>query len=87
MCNSEQFEKRNEKEIRLKYLQKLTYSEVWLPPSKQVKSHQNLFILDWDDTILPTSFFLRSGSADQSDLQTMAKANIGILSKIQNVAI
>ena len=26
-------------EQRMRYLQRLTYKEVWLPPSKQVKSH------------------------------------------------
>jgi len=55
---SGKIEKRNHNQIRLAYLRKLTYSGVWLPPSKQLKSHQNLFILDWDDTLLPTSHFL-----------------------------
>jgi len=61
--------------MRLKYMQKLSYKQVWLPLSKQVKSHQNLFILDWDDTLLPTSYLLKNAS-DVSNLEAMAKANM-----------
>jgi hypothetical protein len=56
-------------------MQKLSYKQVWLPLSKQVKSHQNLFILDWDDTLLPTSYLLKNAS-DVSNLEAMAKANM-----------
>ena len=69
------FEKKSDKDFRLRYLQKLTYSEVWLPPSKQVKSHQNLFNLDWDDTLFTTSFFLKAGT-DYQNLEAMAKKNM-----------
>ncbi len=41
-------------EMRRRYLEKLTYHRVWLSPLQQVKSHQNLIIFDWDDTLLCT---------------------------------
>ena len=43
-------------DLRMRYMSKLTYHQVWLAPTKQKKSHQNVIILDWDDTLLPTSF-------------------------------
>ena len=74
-------ERRNHNQIRLTYLRKLTYSGVWLPPSKQIRSHQNLILLDWDDTLLPTTHFL-SNEDDQVDLATLASKNIKMLSGI-----
>lgn len=63
----EHYTRKTDQQIRIQYLRKLTYSGIWLPPTKHVKSHQNLFILDWDDTLLPTSFFM-SSSNDGGDL-------------------
>jgi hypothetical protein len=70
----------------MRYLQRLTYKEVWLPPSKQVKSHQNLFILDWDDTLFPTSYFLKSGD-DYKNLEQMAKKHMAMLNSLQRVVL
>lgn len=85
-CNNDSLVSKSEKQHRLKYLQKLTYSQVWLPPSQHLKTHQNLFILDWDDTLLPTSFFLRSGD-DCHDLQAMARNNMQILNSLQRAVL
>eukprot|EP00347_Sterkiella_histriomuscorum_P007820 403347439 len=43
------------KKLRLRFLSKLASEKIWLPPMNQPKSNQNLVILDWDDTIFPTS--------------------------------
>ena len=41
--------------MRMKYLQKLTKEQIWLPPMKQPKPSQNIIIFDWDDTLFPTT--------------------------------
>ena len=64
--------------MRMKYLSKLTYREVWLPPSKQLKTHQNIILLDWDDTLLPTSFFLNFDPNAQN-LKGLAKEHKTLL--------
>jgi len=44
-----------------------------LHPQKQPKTHQNLIILDWDDTLLPTTFFLnQEQNSEESDLGALA---------------
>jgi hypothetical protein len=32
------------------------YHRVWLTPVQKAKTHQNIVILDYDDTILPTTY-------------------------------
>ena len=46
---------RDEVQIRESYLAKLIYKKIWSPNHKQ-KINNNLFIFDWDDTLLCTSF-------------------------------
>ena len=41
--------------IRKSYYSKLIYKNIWTPGMK-AKSHNSIFIFDWDDTILPTTF-------------------------------
>ena len=41
--------------MRLKYLSRLAKEQIWLPPIKQPKTNENLVVLDWDDTLFPTS--------------------------------
>ena len=41
--------------IRKNYYSKLIYKNAWNPVIKP-KTHNTLFIFDWDDTLLPTSF-------------------------------
>ena len=54
---------------------------------KQKKSHQNLIILDYDDTMLPTTFFLDNERGDYTDLGAMAKNHMKMLVQVQNVLL
>ena len=73
--------------MRMQYLSKLTYHQVWLAPSKQKKSHQNVIILDWDDTLLPTTFFLSLDKGESTDLEQMARNHMRMLVNVQNVLL
>ena len=42
-------------DIRKNYYTKLIYKNKWSPGIKS-KTHNNIFIFDWDDTLLPTTF-------------------------------
>ena len=42
--------------IRNAYFSRLIMKRVWVPTAKP-KTHNSLIILDWDDTLLPTSFY------------------------------
>lgn len=53
-CISLKIGKMDTADMRKRYLSKLTYHQVWLSPLKQPKTHQNLIIFDWDDTLLCT---------------------------------
>ena len=53
--------------IRKSYYSKLIYKNVWMPGQK-TKIHNNLFIFDWDDTLLPTSFLNKEGIINNEDL-------------------
>jgi len=79
--------KKSNFEIRMQYLSKLTYHQVWLAPSKQKKSHQNLIVLDWDDTMLPTTFFLTQDRGESTDLEQMAKTHMRMLVSVQNLLL
>eukprot|EP00929_Paragymnodinium_shiwhaense_P001592 TRINITY_DN101832_c0_g1_i1.p1 TRINITY_DN101832_c0_g1~~TRINITY_DN101832_c0_g1_i1.p1 ORF type:complete len:630 (-),score=98.68 TRINITY_DN101832_c0_g1_i1:267-2156(-) len=43
-------------DARVKYLGKLSYQKVWLPPVRQPPRQQTIIVFDWDDTLFPTSF-------------------------------
>ena len=62
------FKKKSANEIRSKYLAKLMYHRVWLAPVQKPRSHQNIVILDYDDTILPTTFLDPEDEADMEHL-------------------
>ena len=47
-------------DIRKSYLAKLISKKVWNPNHKE-KKHNSIIILDWDDTLLPTSFLSPGG--------------------------
>lgn len=43
-------------QVRMRFLQKLSYEKVWLPKVQRAPPHQTVIIFDWDDTLLCTSF-------------------------------
>ena len=51
---------RNGDDIRQSYLAKLITKKIWNPINKE-KKFNSLFIFDWDDTLLPTSFLSPGG--------------------------
>lgn len=51
---------RSGEDIRKSYLAKLISKKVWNPNHKE-KKHNSIIILDWDDTLLPTSFLSPGG--------------------------
>ncbi|CDW82973.1 adp-ribosylation factor gtpase- [Stylonychia lemnae] len=74
----------NSKILRLKYLSKLAKEQVWLPPMKQPKQNQNLVILDWDDTIFPTSHL---NPVDESQYDFLLEKYQKYLTEIEEQAI
>ena len=56
------------------------YHRVWLAPIQKPRSHQNIVILDYDDTLLPTTFL---NPADEQDMQEIAKKHKTQLQKIE----
>ena len=49
--------------IRKEYYSKLIYKNVWTPGQKS-KTHNNLFIFDWDNTLFPTTFLTKEEIID-----------------------
>ena len=72
----------NEQEdIRRKYYSKLIYKNVWTPGMKS-KTHNSLFIFDWDDTLFPTSFLINEGICDEDILSEELTKEFNILEEI-----
>jgi len=72
----------NEKEsIRKSYYSKLIYKKIWIPGSKS-KTHNSLFIYDWDDTFLPTSYLIREDMVDKIELSNELNYLFVILEEI-----
>ncbi len=46
---------RSGEDLRRSYLAKLISKNIWNPNDKE-KKHNSIFIFDWDDTLLPTSY-------------------------------
>ena len=68
--------------IRRDLLSKLTLSKIWLTPSQKPESHQTVFIYDWDDTLLCTSFLNPTGFYDEtSEVPEIAKKHLEKLEK------
>lgn len=81
----------NEKDdIRKSYYSKLIYKNIWSPGCKS-KKHNSLFIFDWDDTLLPTSFILKENLMIKKNLSEELKCLFSILEekiiKILNLSI
>eukprot|EP00928_Gymnodinium_smaydae_P034826 TRINITY_DN24596_c0_g1_i1.p1 TRINITY_DN24596_c0_g1~~TRINITY_DN24596_c0_g1_i1.p1 ORF type:complete len:453 (-),score=61.01 TRINITY_DN24596_c0_g1_i1:160-1371(-) len=53
-----------QRDFRANFLQTLSYRKVWVPPSQRRPRHGTLILLDWDDTLICTSFILSQGYAD-----------------------
>lgn len=51
-------------------MMKLMCNKVWLAPVQQPKTHQNIVILDYDDTLLPTTFL---DPADENQMESLAQ--------------
>ena len=67
--------------IRKSYYSKLIYNNI-LTPDKKIKTHNSLFIFDWDDTLFPTSFLINEGIIDQDNIPNELKNNFKILEDI-----
>jgi hypothetical protein len=76
----------NEKDdIRKRYYSKLIYKNLWSPGCKS-KKHNSLFIFDWDDTLLPTSFILKENIMNEENLSEELRSLFSILEeKIINI--
>ena len=62
---------RSESEIRHSYISKLISKNIWNPNNKP-KKYNSIFIFDWDDTLLPTTF-LTLGGVFNEDLKLSEK--------------
>ena len=71
---------RSGEDIRKSYLAKLISKKVWNPNHKE-KKHNSIIILDWDDTLLPTSF-LSPGGIFNLDIE-LSKNDSEKLAKIE----
>ena len=81
----------NENEdIRKRYYSKLIYKNIW-PTENKPKIHNSLFIFDWDDTLLPTTFLIKEGYIYEDKISEEIKDIFFILEelvlKILNLAI
>jgi len=81
----------NEKDdIRKSYYSKLIYKNIWSPGCNS-KKHNSLFIFDWDDTLLPTSFILKENLMIKENSSEELKCLFSILEekiiKILNMSI
>ena len=68
--------------IRSDLLSKLTYQKIWLTPFEKPSTHQTVFIYDWDDTLLCTSFLNPTGFYDENlEIPELAKKHLEKLEK------
>lgn len=70
--------------MRIRYLSKLAKEQIWLPPVKQPKTNENLVILDWDDTLFPTSHL---NPVDEAHYDQLAAKYQKFLTEVENQAI
>lgn len=69
------------KKMRLRFLSKLAKEQIWLPPIKQPKINENLIILDWDDTLFPTSHL---NPIDESQYDHLAEKYKKFLAEVED---
>jgi len=71
--------------FRMRYLRKLSYEKVWVPPEQRSPKHQTLIIFDWDDTLMYTTYLLQStrqmvtSPATRKALQQIEKTAFALL--------
>lgn len=75
------FANKTDQEIRNRYLSKLMCHRVWLAPIQQPRTHQNIVILDYDDTLLPTTFL---DPSDELEMEEIVKIHKDRLSYVQD---
>jgi len=85
------YEKSQADDKRMKYLQKLSYSGMWVPKPQRPPSHQTLIIFDWDDTLLCSSFLSSLDGAvispaAQQQLDDCAAASFKLLELAMSLA-
>jgi len=74
----------DDKQIRMRYLRRLTQEQIWLAPMKQPKNSQNLVIFDWDDTLFPTTYL---NPVDDSLYEALRERFSSALYQIEDEAI
>jgi hypothetical protein len=67
--------------IRKSYYSKLIYKNIWTPDKKS-KTHNSLFIFDWDDTLFPTTFLINEGIIEKDNLSEELRNNFNMLEDI-----
>ena len=72
---------KGEKHIRKLYYSQLLLKKVWKPINDSQR-HNNLIILDWDDTLLPTSFLAPMGIFD--DKRELNEKDKSKINKLEN---
>ena len=72
---------KGEKHIRKLYYSQLLLKKVWKPINDSQR-HNNLIILDWDDTLLPTSFLAPMGIFD--DKRELSEKDKSKINKLEN---
>eukprot|EP00930_Biecheleria_cincta_P017909 TRINITY_DN14110_c0_g1_i1.p1 TRINITY_DN14110_c0_g1~~TRINITY_DN14110_c0_g1_i1.p1 ORF type:complete len:482 (+),score=80.43 TRINITY_DN14110_c0_g1_i1:92-1537(+) len=69
-------------DFRMSFLSKLSYEKVWVPKPERPRQHSTLIVLDWDDTLLCTSFLLSQNLSSRTvtqRLECVARAAIELL--------
>jgi len=82
--------KSQDDQVRLKFLQKLSYERVWLPKAQRPPSHQTLIIFDWDDTLVCSSYLnqmdgMRAPAAVEQQLNACERGSAQLLRLAQSL--
>ena len=72
-------------DIRKKYYSKLIYKNIW-PQGTKTKTHNSLFIFDWDDTLFPTSFLVNEKIEEISEKKLSEELKL-LFSELENIVV
>lgn len=72
--------------LRKSYITKLLSKRVWDPTKRERKTHNSIFIYDWDDTFFCTSYLSPTGLFS-SKYVNIDKKDQKIMSKIEDLAV